>query len=233
MGDPKIDKAPNKLTIASGINKWCTVSWSEVNTKLHRTWVLCLTKTLLHKGNVLRFVTCDDHVIDIEKKCATMRSVNKESRIVVTRFEASIDDNRGETLEPSTRSLLKAIEGTTQPTNHPIQNGVPWRWLHIHFLTVLAIEEGVLDIQLRNQPLTNRSNCKKSPYSSHVSDRSKGLLSIVMALLLLETARHKTSLVVLKRAIRAGLYLVHPLASDTSDMRWQMNKILGASTVTP
>ena len=36
-GDHKIDKAPNKLTIASGISKWCTVSGSEVNIKLHRS----------------------------------------------------------------------------------------------------------------------------------------------------------------------------------------------------
>jgi hypothetical protein len=27
-GDPKVNKAPNKLTIASGISKWCTVSGS-------------------------------------------------------------------------------------------------------------------------------------------------------------------------------------------------------------
>jgi len=146
------------------------------------------------------------------------RSVNKKSRIMVARLEASIDDNRGKTLEPSTRSLLKTIEGTTQPTNHPIQNEVPWRWLHIDFLTELTIEEGVLDIQLRNRPLTNRSNCKKSLNSSHVSDRSEGLL-IVMTLLLLEAARHKTSLVALKRVIRVGLDLVHPLASDRSDMK--------------
>jgi hypothetical protein len=73
----------------------------------------------------LRVVTRDGHVIDIEECATTRRSVNKESRIMVTRLEASIDDNRGETLEPSTRSLLKTIEGTTQPTNHPIRNGVP------------------------------------------------------------------------------------------------------------
>ena len=91
---------------------------------------------------------------DHEEKC------EQKSRIMVTRPKASIDDNRGETLEPSMRSLLKTIEGMTQPTNHPIQNGVPWRWLHIDFLIELTIEEGVLDIQLRNQPLTNRSNCK-------------------------------------------------------------------------
>jgi hypothetical protein len=117
------------------------------------------------------------------------------------------------------RSLLKTIEGTTQPTNHPIWNGVTWRWLHKDFFTELTIKEGVLDIQLRNGSLTNRSNCKKSPNSSHVSNRSEGLL-IVTTLLLLEAVRHKTSLVALKRAIRAGLYLIHPLASDRSDIKW-------------
>jgi hypothetical protein len=37
MGDPNVNKASNKLTIASGISKWCTVSGFEVNTKLHRS----------------------------------------------------------------------------------------------------------------------------------------------------------------------------------------------------
>jgi hypothetical protein len=162
----------------------------------------CLIETLLHKGNELRVVTREDHVIDIEKKkCATTRrGVNKESRIVVTGLEASIDDNRGETLEPSSRSLLKTIEGTTQPTNHPIRNGVPWRWLHIDFLTELTIEEGILDIQLRYRPLTNRGNSKKGPNSGHVSDRSKSLL-IVNTILLLKTTRHKAGFVALKGAI--------------------------------
>jgi hypothetical protein len=74
---------------------------------------------------VLRIVTRDDHVIDIEKKGATMRrSVDEKSRIVVTRLEASIDDNRGKTLKPSSRSLLKAIEGTTQLTNKTIRHRI-------------------------------------------------------------------------------------------------------------
>jgi len=191
----------------------------------------CLTETLLHKINVLGIIARDDHVIDIEKKkgATTRGSVNKKSRIVITWRKTSIDDNRGETLKPGPRSLLEAVERTAQPTNQAIRNRVSWRWLHIDFLSQLAIEEGVLDIQLGYRPLTNRSNCKKSTNSSHVRDRSEGLL-IVTTLLLLEAARHKTSLVALKRAIRAGLYLVHPLASDRSDVRWQRNKIPGAST---
>jgi hypothetical protein len=65
---------------------------------------------------------------------------------MVTRLEASIDDSRGETLKPITRSLLKTIEGTMQPTNHLIRNGVPRRRLHIDFLMELTIEEGIFDI---------------------------------------------------------------------------------------
>jgi hypothetical protein len=84
-----------------------------------------LTETLLHKCNMLRIITRDDHVIDIEKKGATTRrSVDKKSRIVVTRLETSIDDNRGETLKPSPRSLFKTIEGTPQPTNKTIRHRV-------------------------------------------------------------------------------------------------------------
>jgi hypothetical protein len=66
--------------------------------------------------------------------------------------------------------------------------------------------------------------------STKVSQNTKEV-TIVTTLLLLEPARHKTSLVALKGAIRASLYLVHPLASDRSDMRWQRNKIPGASTL--
>jgi hypothetical protein len=139
---------------------------------------------------VLRIVTRDDHVIDIEKKGATTRrSVDKKSRIVVTRIEASIDDNRGKTLKPSPRSLIKAIEGMTQSTNKTIRHRISWGWLHIDFLSELTIEKGVLDVQLRDRPLTNGYNNKKGPNSSHVSHRSKGLL-IINIVLLLETPCH-------------------------------------------
>jgi hypothetical protein len=85
---------------------------------MKRTQILeLLIETLLHKCNMLRIITRDDHVIDIEKKKdATTRGVDKKSRTVVTRLEASIDDNRGEILKPSPRSLLKTIKRTLQPT---------------------------------------------------------------------------------------------------------------------
>lgn len=75
----------------------------------------------------------------------------------------------------------------------------------------------------------NRSNHKKSLYSSHMSNKSKGLL--VTTLILLETMCHKTSLVALKRAIRARHDLVHPLLGDGGNTRLQRNKIPSASTL--
>jgi hypothetical protein len=156
--------------------------------------------------------------------------VNKESRIMITRLEASIKENRRETLKPSAGSLLKTIEGTTQPADHSSRNGVAWRRLHIDFLTKLTIKKGVLDIQLRDRPLTDRGNSEKGPNSGHMSNWSKCLL-IVNAILLLKATSHKASLVALKRAIGASFDLVYPLASDRSDMKWFRNKIPSASAL--
>jgi hypothetical protein len=68
----------------------------------------------------LRVITDDDHVINIYKKKGPpmRRIVNKESTVVITGFEASIDDDGGEALKPGTRSLLEPIERTLQTTNH-------------------------------------------------------------------------------------------------------------------
>jgi hypothetical protein len=72
------------------------------------------------KGNVLRAVTSDDHVIDIEKKKSlTMRRcVEKERMIMCTMDKASGSHHSGETLKPGARGLLKAIEGASETTNH-------------------------------------------------------------------------------------------------------------------
>jgi hypothetical protein len=67
-----------------------------------------VTKTGLNKGNILRIITSDDHIINIEeKKSASMRrNVNKQHRIVSTRGEASSSHHRGEALKPGVRGLF-------------------------------------------------------------------------------------------------------------------------------
>jgi hypothetical protein len=67
-----------------------------------------VTKTGLNKGNILRIITSDDHVVNIEEKksASTRRNVNKQRRIMSARGETSRSQHRGETLKPSTRGLF-------------------------------------------------------------------------------------------------------------------------------
>src|SRR3954469_10966529 len=144
-----------------------------------------ITKTSLNKGDMLRIITRNDHIINIEKKSAsTRRSVNKQRWIMSTRGETSNSHYIRKALKPGTRGLFEAIKRTSKTTNHPLGNRIPRRRLHINLLTQLTIEKGVLNIKLRHRPVTNRSNSKKSTHNGHMSHRSKGLIIVTTMLLL-------------------------------------------------
>jgi hypothetical protein len=188
-------------------------------------------KAGLNKGNILRVIAGDDHVINIEKKSATTRrSVDKQRRIMSARGETSSSHHRGEALKPGTRSLFQAIKRAPKTTNHAIRNRVPWRRLHVNLLTQLTIEKCVLNIKLRHRLGANRGHNKKSAHSGHMGHWGKSLI-IVTALLLLKATSHKTRFVALKRAIRAGLNLVDPLACDGTDTGRRRDKIPSASAL--
>src|SRR4051812_20217942 len=110
-----------------------------------------ITKTSLNKGYILRIITGNDHIINIEKKkksASTRRSVNKQRWIMSTRGETSSCHYRSKALKPGTRGLFEAIKRTSKATNHPLRNRIPRRRLHINLLTHLTIEKGVLNIKL-------------------------------------------------------------------------------------
>uniref|UniRef100_A0A0A9H176 Uncharacterized protein n=1 Tax=Arundo donax TaxID=35708 RepID=A0A0A9H176_ARUDO len=67
---------------------------------------------------------------------------------MVARLKASISDDRGQALKPSTGRLLEAVKRATQPTDHTRRNRVTWRRLHVDLLSQLTIKEGILDIEL-------------------------------------------------------------------------------------
>jgi hypothetical protein len=115
-------------------------------------------------------------------------------------------------------------------TNHAIRIRVPWRRLHVNLLTKLTIKKCILNIKLRHRPVANRGHSKKSAHSGHMGHRGKSLI-IVTTLLLLKATSHKTRFVALKRAIRAGLNLVDPLACDGTDTGRRRDKIPGASAL--
>jgi hypothetical protein len=127
-------------------------------------------KTGLNKGNILRIITSDDHIVNIEKKksASTRRNINKQRMIVSARGEASSSHHRGEALKPGARGLFQAIKRAPKMANHAIRNRVPWRRLHVNLLTQLTIQKCVLNIKLRHRPVANRGHNKKSVHSGHM-----------------------------------------------------------------
>jgi hypothetical protein len=173
-----------------------------------------IPKTSLNKGNALRVITNDDHVVHIkEKSPITMWHVDKESRIMCIIEKTNSCDHRGKMLKPSMRSLLKATKGATKVTNHTLRDRIPRLWTHVNILMQLTIKKCILHIKLRDGPFPNRSHSKKSVNSAPRRNMSKSLI-IIMTLLLLKITSNKTSLIALKRIIRTGLNLIEPLASD-------------------
>jgi hypothetical protein len=182
--------------------------------------VKLLTKTRFNKGNIVRIIPCDEHIIHIEKNkgMAMRRGVNEKSRIMLTSNKLSSRDNRGEALKPSMRGLLEAIERMREMTNMAIENRVARWWVHVDLLMQLTVKKIILHIKLRDSPPTNRGHCNKSMNGGLVSNMSKSFL-IVTTVLLLNTTSNKMHFIALNRAIRAGLDLIDTLACDQNSRR--------------
>jgi hypothetical protein len=95
-----------------------------------------ITKASLNKGNVLRVITSDDHVIHVnkEKSPTTRWHMNEESWIMSAGGKISSYDHRGKTLKPSPRCLLKAVTGMTKVANHTLRHRIPKWLMHVHIL---------------------------------------------------------------------------------------------------
>jgi hypothetical protein len=126
------------------------------------------------------------------------------------------------------RSLLKAIKRVMKVTNHTVRDRILKWWAHVNILTQLTIKKDILHIKVRDGPLPNRRHNKKSTNSGHMSNRSK-ILIIITTLLLLKIKSNETSLIVLKRTIRASLNLIHPHTSDQTNTWRTWHKISCAS----
>jgi hypothetical protein len=133
-------------------------------------------------------------------------------------------DHKGKTLKPSPRSLVKAIKGATKVINHALRDRIPRWWTHVNILMQLTIKKDILHIKLRDGLSPNRSHDKKSVNSGHMSNMSKSLI-IISTMLLLKTTSNKTSLISLKRTIRASINLIYPLTSDRTNMWGTGHKI--------
>jgi hypothetical protein len=191
-----------------------------------------ITKMSLDKSNILRVITSDDHVVHVKKeKSPTMRwHVDKESRIMSADEKTSSYDHRGKTLKPSLRSLLNAIKGATNVTNHALRDRIPRWWTHVNILMQLTIKKCILHIKLRDRSSLNRSHDKKSVNSSYMSNMNKSSI-IISTMHLLKITSNKTSLISLKRIIKASLNLIYPLTSDQTNTWGTWQKISRASSL--
>jgi hypothetical protein len=68
-----------------------------------------LTKTGINKGNILRIIAGDDHIINIEEEQGppSRRSVNKHHRIMSAGGETSSSHHRGKALKPGMRACFR------------------------------------------------------------------------------------------------------------------------------
>jgi hypothetical protein len=67
-----------------------------------------ISLTSLNRGNILRIITSNDHIINIEKEksASTRRSVNKQRWIMSAGRETSSSYHRGKALKPGMRGLF-------------------------------------------------------------------------------------------------------------------------------
>jgi hypothetical protein len=82
--------------------------------------------TSLNKGNILRIITSNDHIINIEKEksASTRRSVNEQRWVMSAGRETSSSHHRSKALKPGTRGLFQAIKRTPKmkKSSHREQN---------------------------------------------------------------------------------------------------------------
>jgi hypothetical protein len=90
--------------------------------------------------------------------------------------------------------------------NHAIRNKVLRRWIYKN-LSQIIIKKVILDIEVRQGPMTNRGQNEERANSGHMDQKSKHLI-VITTMLLMKTLSHKTSFVTLKRTIRASLILL-------------------------
>jgi hypothetical protein len=112
----------------------------------------------------------------------------------------------------------------TKVTNHALRDRILRWWTHVNMLTQLTIKKDNLHIKLRDGSSPNRSHDKKNVNSSHMSNMSKNLI-IISTMLLLKITSNKTSLILLKRTIRASLNLISTLTSDRTNTWGTRHKI--------
>lgn len=121
-------------------------------------------------------------VVDVEEQMGFGGAMMKHEQgaVGLGRREAELLQMRGESLKPGARHLLEAVERFAKQTD-----GIWLCWideadrlLTEDLLRQIAMEEGVLDVELVNGPVTSSSKMKYSPYCRRFNHRREGLVEV-------------------------------------------------------
>jgi len=94
----------------------------------------------------------------------------------------------------------------------------------VYCLGQIAMEKGILDIQLMNRPAARECQGQNCADSSRFDNRTEGLIKI-NTWALCEATKHPTGLVPFQRTICLELVLEHPFAANNIGLRWSRNQI--------
>jgi hypothetical protein len=106
--------------------------------------------------------------------------VDEEGDIGLRGHEAETVREEGEALVPRTWSLLQAVERLVKPAHMVWKTCVnkTWRLLTIDLLVQVAVEEGVLDVQLMDWPRTRDGDDEDDADRGRLHNGTKGLVEV-------------------------------------------------------
>ena len=129
----------------------------------------------------------DDDVVDVEKEVDHVVAVlvDEQGGIGLGCGEADAADVGGEPLVPSSRCLLKSIQGLLQQAYRVRGSRVDeaFRLLAVDCLLEVAVKEGILHVELAYGSVSGCSNAEDGADRGRLDDRTEGLVVVDAGLL--------------------------------------------------
>jgi hypothetical protein len=152
---------------------------------------------------------CREHnVVDVEQKedGVVAASLDEEGRVRLGLDEADGGQVGSEAIVPGPRRLLEAVEGAVQPTDQIRTSFVDEAGglAAVDSLRQSAVEEGILDIELMDRPVSGEGEGEDGANSVKLDDRAEGLV-VVHSGALGEAPKDPTGLVAVEGAVRGKI----------------------------
>jgi hypothetical protein len=171
---------------------------------------------------------CREHdVVDVEQEVEGVVAVPiyEQGRVRLGLDEAEGGQVGGKATAPGPRRLLEPVQGAIQPTNQirASEVDVAGGLAAVDRLCQSVMEEGILDIELMDPPVTGEGEGEDDPKGGELDDRVEDLV-VVHSGTLGEAPKDPTSLVEVERAIRGELVAEKPLVGNHVGAWWTWHR---------